>query len=101
MLVRQLGRLRHAGLAQELVDLRLRRAPKLGQVLRRWLVGELRRSVSQRLGPFLTLTVKGKNLTNPDIETVYRSDDSGPDTVRSSYTQGIDVSAALTAQFSF
>ncbi len=56
--------------------------------------------VSQRIGDFLKLTFQAKNLTNPRIETEYRS----PYTVtaiNTSYTAGIEYSLGLTANFQF
>ena len=58
-------------------------------------------SVAQRLGPFLTLQAQAKNLTNPSIEEVYRSDLIGGDVTRRSYTKGIEYAISLSAEFSF
>ena len=59
--------------------------------------GTLNLSWSQRLGDFLKLHIQAKNLTNPEIETVYRSDYIGDDVTRTSYTKGIEY----TLGFSF
>ncbi|HET6201200.1 MAG TPA: TonB-dependent receptor [Planctomycetota bacterium] len=58
-------------------------------------------SVAQKLGKVLKLQVQGKNLTNPRIETVYRSDHIGDDVTRSSFTRGIETSISLSAEFRF
>lgn len=58
-------------------------------------------SVSQKLGRFLTLQFQAKNLTNPEIQEVYRSEYIGDDVLKTSYTKGIDYSVTLTARFSF
>jgi outer membrane receptor protein involved in Fe transport len=61
----------------------------------------LNASVSQRLGEHFRLQIQGKNLTNPDIETVYRSDSSGDDKLKTSYSAGFELSVTLSAKFSF
>lgn len=58
-------------------------------------------SVSQKLGKFLTFQFQAKNLTNPAIEEVYRSEYIGGDVQKTSYTKGIDYSLSVTARFSF
>lgn len=58
-------------------------------------------SVSQKLGRFLSLQFQAKNLTNPEIQEVYRSEYIGDDVLKTSYTKGIDYSLSLTARFSF
>lgn len=58
-------------------------------------------SVTQALGPIFRLKLQAKNLTNPYIEQVYRSQYSGADAIRSTYTKGIDYSVALSAKLSF
>jgi hypothetical protein len=63
--------------------------------------GTLNLSLRQRLGEYFTLTVQAKNLTNPAIQTVYRSDLIEEDVLRTSFTRGIDVSVSLGASFSF
>lgn len=59
--------------------------------------GALNLSFSQRFGDFLKLQLQAKNLTNPEIETVYRSDYIDGDVTRTSYTKGIEY----TLGFSF
>lgn len=58
-------------------------------------------SLAQGIGPWLTLTFKAKNLTNPTIEEVYRSDALQRDVRNTSYTRGIDYSISLTAEIFF
>jgi outer membrane receptor protein involved in Fe transport len=64
--------------------------------------GTLNASLSQKLGEYFRVQLQAKNLTNPDIQTVYR----GPgvpdgDVTKTSYSLGIDFSISLTAQFRF
>jgi len=57
--------------------------------------GSLNLSLSQRLGPYSALTIQAKNLTNPDIETIYRG--AGiDDTVKTSYSTGREYSLSLS-----
>jgi len=63
--------------------------------------GTLNFSLTQRLGEHLKLTFQAKNLTNPEIERVYRSAYIGPDVTRTSYTKGIEFSVGLSAEFTF
>ena len=58
-------------------------------------------SAKQGLWDHLVLTFKAKNLTNPHIETFYRSDYIDGDVTRSSFRKGIDYSITLGAEFSF
>lgn len=58
-------------------------------------------SLAQGIGPWLTLSFKAKNLTNPSIEEVYRSDYLLRDVRKTSYTRGIDYSISLTAEILF
>jgi len=57
-------------------------------------------SVSQKLGKYLRLQIQAKNLTNPDIEQVYRSKYISRDVTASSFTRGIEFAVTLGAQFS-
>ncbi len=52
--------------------------------------GTLNFTLSQKLGDHLTLTFKAKNLTDPEIETVYRSKHIENDVTRKSHNLGID-----------
>jgi TonB-dependent receptor len=58
-------------------------------------------SFSQKLNDHFTLKVQAKNLTNPRVTEVYRSDSTGEDVVHASYTKGIDYSIGVSAKFSF
>jgi TonB-dependent receptor len=58
-------------------------------------------SLSQRLGKYFTLQFQAKNLTDPQIEEVYRSDYIPDDVTRRSFTRGIELSLTLGARFSF
>lgn len=62
-------------------------------------VANLNLTVTQKLGKHFRLTFQAKNLTDPEIQQVYR--DSGGDVVKSSYTQGIDLSIGIGAKFDF
>jgi outer membrane receptor protein involved in Fe transport len=57
-------------------------------------------SVTQKFGKWLKLTVQAKNLTNSPVETVYRPP-NGADAVRTYFTEGIEFSVGLSAQFTF
>lgn len=57
-------------------------------------------TVSQKVGEYVKLKFSAKNLTNPEIQTVYRSDVT-PDTVRTSYRKGIDFSFSVSAHIPF
>ena len=63
--------------------------------------GTLNFSISQKIGEYLKLTFQAKNLTNPDIQEVYRSKYLDGDTVKNSYTKGIDFSISLSAKIPF
>jgi TonB-dependent receptor len=56
-------------------------------------------TIQQRIIDGLTLSFAAKNLTNPDIQTVYRID--GNDTLQSTYSAGIDFSLGLTYRIDF
>ena len=58
-------------------------------------------SVSQSLGKYFKLQLQGKNLTNPAIRQVYRSDYTPGDVTKTSYTDGIDYSIGLTFEVHF
>ena len=63
--------------------------------------GTLNLSVSQKIGKHFTLVFQAKNLTNPEIEEVYRSPYIGDDVLKTSYTRGIDLTFGLNAEFTF
>jgi TonB-dependent receptor len=58
--------------------------------------GTLNLSASWRLSPHVGVEVQAKNLTNPEIEEVYRSEFLSGDTTRTSYTKGREYSFALS-----
>ncbi|HPF12630.1 MAG TPA: carboxypeptidase regulatory-like domain-containing protein [Planctomycetota bacterium] len=58
-------------------------------------------SVTQALGGPWKLKFQAKNLTNPLIQEVYRSDYTEGDTVHTSYSKGIDYTLAISASFQF
>jgi TonB-dependent receptor len=60
--------------------------------------GTLNLSVAQELSERTTLTFQGKNLTNPEIEEVYRPED-GAEATKSSYTRGREFSLGVTVRF--
>ena len=58
-------------------------------------VGTLNLTYSQRLSDAWTLNLAAKNLTNPEIETEYRSVFTGPDTTFTSFTRGREFSIGI------
>ncbi len=58
-------------------------------------------SLSQRLTDSLRLTFQVKNLTDPRIDTEYRSDYIPYSVTRSSFTRGVDFSVGVTWNASF
>ncbi len=63
--------------------------------------GTLNLTISQKLGQYFKLQFQAKNLSNPAIQTVYRSDYISGDVLNTSYTAGIDFSVGISAQFTF
>jgi outer membrane receptor protein involved in Fe transport len=62
--------------------------------------GTLNFSVSQKIGEHLKLTFQAKNLNDPEIQQVSRSDYAeGGDGVKTSYKKGIDFSISLGGEF--
>ena len=61
--------------------------------------GTLNLSLSQKLGKHFKLQFQAKNLTNPEIEEVYRSDYTGSDVTRTSYTKGSEFSVSIGLSF--
>jgi outer membrane receptor protein involved in Fe transport len=57
--------------------------------------GTLNLSLSQRLGEHWLLQFQAKNLTDPEIEEVYRSEFIGSDKTHTSYHKGIEYSLTL------
>ena len=54
---------------------------------------------SQQLTDYCQLQIQAKNITNPLIETVFRSDFSGPDTTNTSFRNGREFSISLVFNF--
>lgn len=64
--------------------------------------GTLNLTVSQKLfNDIVKIGFSAKNLLDPDIQTVYRSEHIGSDVLKSSYKKGIDLSFSVSAQFEF
>jgi TonB-dependent receptor len=61
--------------------------------------GTLNVSLSQKLAPGWDLKLQAKNILDPDIETVYRSDQFDGDITKTSYKKGIEYSVGLSASF--
>jgi len=58
-------------------------------------------SLSQRFGKHFVLQLQAKNVTNPVIETVYRSEYIDSDVSKSSYTKGVEYSIGLAFEIAF
>ena len=63
--------------------------------------GTLNLSITQKLGDYVKIKFQAKNLTNPEIQEVYRSGFIGADVLKSSYTKGIDFSIGISAEIPF
>lgn len=64
--------------------------------------GTLNFTLTQQLGKYFSLKFSAENLTNPKRQTVFRSDFvPGGDVVKTSFTQGIDLSVSLGGSFEF
>jgi outer membrane receptor for ferrienterochelin and colicin len=62
--------------------------------------GTLNFSLSQKIGKQWTLGFKAKNLLNPEIQEVSRSEHIAEgDTLRKSYTKGMEFSVSLGCEF--
>ena len=61
--------------------------------------GTLNASVAQNLGAGWEAKLSAKNLLDPEIETVYRSEFIGSDVVKTSYQKGMEFSFGLSASF--
>ncbi len=59
--------------------------------------GTINATLTQPLGRYLRFQLQAKNLTDPNIKSVYRYE--GEDYTRTSTKRGIDFTAALTARF--
>ncbi|MEZ5963576.1 MAG: carboxypeptidase regulatory-like domain-containing protein [Planctomycetota bacterium] len=58
-------------------------------------------SLTQSLGRWTWLQFRAKNLTNPRIDTVYRSSYIGDDVLKTSYSNGIEYSLSLGGEVRF
>lgn len=58
-------------------------------------------SIAQGIGKYFKVLLQGKNLTNPDIRTVYRSDYIGGDVTKTSSSKGAEFQIALTFEVRF
>ncbi len=56
-------------------------------------------SISHRIREHWSLKFQAKNLTDPSIETIYRSEHLSSDTVKTSYSKGIDLSLSMSYEF--
>jgi outer membrane receptor for monomeric catechols len=56
-------------------------------------------SLTQKLGQHFKLQLQAKNLTDPDIETVYRSEYIGDDELHTSFSRGVEFSLGIGARF--
>jgi outer membrane receptor protein involved in Fe transport len=63
--------------------------------------GTLNVGIEQKIGPNVKLSFRAKNLTNPEIQEVYRSEFIGEDVLKTSFTRGIDYSVGISANFTF
>ncbi|HTF88032.1 MAG TPA: TonB-dependent receptor [Planctomycetota bacterium] len=61
--------------------------------------GTLNFSLSQKLGKHFKLQLQAKNLTDPEIEEVYRSKYIGEEVKKTSYTRGVEYSLSLAVSF--
>jgi hypothetical protein len=61
--------------------------------------GTLNLGVSQPLGEQTQVSLQVKNLTNPAIERVYRSDDVSGEATKTSYKKGVDVVLSMEHEF--
>lgn len=57
-------------------------------------------TVSQKLGSWASLKLQAKNLTDPDIETEYRTPD-GQRQTKTSFTRGVDYSLSIGGEINF
>jgi TonB-dependent receptor len=62
--------------------------------------GTLNFSLAQRLGENFRISFKARNLTNPKIQRVYRSEFT-EEALRSSRTRGVDFSLSISGEFRF
>lgn len=58
-------------------------------------------TLTQRIFENFQIYFKAKNITNPEIQTVWRTPDGNAERLRTSYTSGVDISLGVTASFTF
>lgn len=63
--------------------------------------GTLNLTLAQQLTRHINLRIGARNLTNPEIEEVYRSSLLPGDVTRTRFTRGIEYSIGLSASFNF
>ena len=63
--------------------------------------GTLNLSVNQRLGEYVRLQLQAKNLTDPQIREVYRSEYIGDDVTRSAQSRGVDLAIGIGGELRF
>lgn len=61
--------------------------------------GTLNLGFTQEIGKNWSLKFQAKNLTDPAIETIYRSNYIGDDVTKTSYRKGMDFSLSISAEF--
>jgi hypothetical protein len=61
--------------------------------------GTLNATISRQIASSAWLTIQGKNLTNPEIEQVYRSEYIEGDATRTSYTAGREFTIGISVSF--
>src|SRR5262249_34676723 len=62
-------------------------------------VGTLNFSVSQKVGAHMVVQFQARNITNPQIQEVYRSTFIGSDVTKTSYRRGTEYTIALSFSF--
>ncbi|MEL6429668.1 MAG: TonB-dependent receptor, partial [Planctomycetota bacterium] len=63
--------------------------------------GTLNLTVAQRLTDHLNLRIAARNLTNPSVDQVFRSDAFDEDILTTTFTRGVEYSVGLSASYSF
>ncbi len=61
--------------------------------------GNLNASITKKFGENWSVKFQAKNITNPKIQTAYRSRHIGDDVLKSSYRKGMDFSISVSATF--
>ena len=63
--------------------------------------GTLNFTLGQKLGEYFKLSFQAKNILNPEIQTVYRSEYLPDDILSTSYTAGVDYTVGLSFRMEF